>query len=64
MKLYYFMLFLFAKIKMIPECWEPLKGFPTLWKTDITLQRVMSVFYMVCVNDECARNFIVQIVFT
>ncbi|MFZ7949459.1 transposase, partial [Bacillus thuringiensis] len=22
LKLYYFMLFLFAKIKMIPECWE------------------------------------------
>ncbi|OOR72684.1 hypothetical protein BLX06_23525, partial [Bacillus cereus] len=30
LKLYYFMLFVFAKIKMITECWEPLKGFPTL----------------------------------
>ncbi|MGF2799920.1 hypothetical protein ACQUYK_24935, partial [Bacillus cereus] len=44
LKLYYFMLFLFAKIKMITECWEPLKGFPTLCK-NFTFKR--KVFYFI-----------------
>ncbi|MDA1773985.1 hypothetical protein PDJ95_21880, partial [Bacillus cereus] len=49
-------LFLFAKIKMIPECWEPLKGFPTLWK-----KRAFALFFIF--NEiEYFFNSIIQVV--